>query len=548
MSVFSKISLSLPLKLFCLIPCLASPLSANAESILDWPSVDGFDIKQSKQRFIEAFEDNPDNLEHLSQGFQTCSIDSDKLARLSNVNVEAMSSIFDENKNTKVKVILDIKTLTISSSPEGCKALKSTTLERIPGVKYKHYRVSSDFKYSFLIFVDYQSQMEIVNTINDKEYETHTESDNKVSSFFLSPEASINQQYPKTVYNITRVHSSDLDIISHTLYLLPNHPSSDRFNSVALSRSYQADKITNSVITTGKNQERKDHIQIIGNHTYMNMLDGKMDGLMITDNYLYANDKSQKKYSTACYQASKRINVFKKTNRSCFPVNDEQIGRADVYVDEIYKIGLDANLKLAATSADNLRINQAEQGVNIAIANLADINEERQKKADAAFKNQQDEAKCSLNNQNWAYLGDNCLDGLADGEGSSVDKQGLKFIGSFKTGNRVTGDIHQDGEMIFSGDFKQDKPDGGAICMFEGEYEECRFFRGKRIDTLYKIRKENAKNLAEMKQIQAQQEPNQESISQDQNRNNNGQSNIVVEAIKKEGTKRAASFIFDQLF
>ncbi len=158
------------------------------------------------------------------------------------------------------------------------------------------------------------------------------------------------------------------------------------------------------------------------------------------------------------------------------------------------------------------------------------------------------EAKCSLNNQNWAYLGDNCLDGLADGEGSSVDKQGLKFIGSFKTGNRVTGDIHQDGEMIFSGDFKQDKPDGGAICMFEGEYEECRFFRGKRIDTLYKIRKENAKNLAEMKQIQAQQEPNQESISQDQNRNNNGQSNIVVEAIKKEGTKRAASFIFDQLF
>ncbi len=72
-------------------------------------------------------------------------------------------------------------------------------------------------------------------------------------------------------------------------------------------------------------------------------------------------------------------------------VNDEQIGRADVYVDEIYKIGLDANLKLAATSADNLRINQAEQGVNIAIANLADINEERQKKADAAFKNQQDE-------------------------------------------------------------------------------------------------------------------------------------------------------------
>lgn len=542
MTLYARTKHLLSLGFLPLITAMLLPFNAHSQSIQDWPSIDDFDINPAKQRFIEVFEANPDNLNHLTQDFQTCSIEPDKLARLSNINVEAMSSVFDNNKNMEAKVSLDIKRLAISSSSEGCRALKNATLERIPGVKYKHYQVSSAFKHSYLIFADYQSQTEMVTTLNGKDYETHTESDNKVSSFYLSPEGSVSNIYPKTLYNITAIHSSNLNIISHTLYLLPLTSSSDRYNSVALTRSYQADKVANSVITTGQNKEGKDHIQIIGKHTYMNMLDGKMDGLMITDNYLYAADKSQDKYSTTCYQANKRINVFKKENRTCFPVGEDQIGHADVYVDAVYQIRLTSQQKQKLMSTQNKQASNTTQTPNLKVKENHQYLEDQA--AQLAFKKQQNEAQCRLNNLNWAYLGDNCLDGLADGEGSSVDKQGLKFTGSFKAGNRVTGDIHQDGDMIFSGDFKKDKPDGNAICMFEGEYEECRFFRGKRIDTLYKIRKENAKNLAKMEQLQAQQK--QQKLSQ--NNNANGESNIVVDAIKREGTKRAASFIFDQLF
>lgn len=134
---------------------------------------------------------------------------------------------------------------------------------------------------------------------------------------------------------------------------------------------------------------------------------------------------------------------------------------------------------------------------------------------------------------------------MANGKGSAVDRQGLAFEGTFKAGRRVKGDIHQNGQMIFSGDLKDDKPDGSAICLFEGEYEECRFFRGKRIDTLYKIRKENAKNLAKMEKIQQE---NAMAPSRDNSANQSDGSNVMVDALEREATKRAASFIFDQLF
>ena len=155
-------------------------------------------------------------------------------------------------------------------------------------------------------------------------------------------------------------------------------------------------------------------------------------------------------------------------------------------------------------------------------------------------------SKCKLSNRKWVYLGNNCKNGYADGEGSSIDRQGLKFIGMFKSGQRIKGDIHKNGEMIFSGNLKDDKPDGSAIFSFEGEYEECRFFRGKRIDTLYKIRKENAENIAKIERIQRE-----KSTAVNSNNNssrNTNEPNVLVDDLEKEGAKRAASFIFYQLF
>ena len=95
--------------------------------------------------------------------------------------------------------------------------------------------------------------------------------------------------------------------------------------------------------------------------------------------------------------------------------------------------------------------------------------------------------------------------------------------------------------MIFSGSLVDDRPEGHAICFYEGEYEECRFFRGKRIDTLYKIRKENAKH-----QFNAQ--PVQQAQTKQAYPQQKGMDDYATDALKREGASRAASFVFDLLW
>jgi len=150
---------------------------------------------------------------------------------------------------------------------------------------------------------------------------------------------------------------------------------------------------------------------------------------------------------------------------------------------------------------------------------------------------------CKLVNTHWAYTGESCKGGLATGKGSAEDNQGLKFIGSFANGKRVEGDIYQNEEMIFSGKLVDDKPHGNAVCLHEGEYEECRYFKGKRIDTLYKIRKENDKMRADMKRNKQARPISTYSSSQ-----SSSVTDYAVNAAQKEATDRAVNYIFDSLF
>lgn len=68
-------------------------------------------------------------------------------------------------------------------------------------------------------------------------------------------------------------------------------------------------------------------------------------------------------------------------------------------------------------------------------------------------------------------------------------------------------------------------------------------FRGKRIDALYKIRKENSKNLARMQEMQKENQ-----LASESNSKQGSGSNILVDAVEQEAAKRAATFIFDSLF
>lgn len=553
-----------------LVASLAMPLLSQAESIQEWPSYDGLDISPLKTRFIEVFDSKPDNLETLTQGFEKCPLSASKLARLSGVNEEAMLSVYADNKDMKVELDLDINDLEASSSVAGCAALAKVKLKLIPGNKYKFYQVPSNFTYSYLIYADYETTHQYVHNINGKEHKSESSSEFVLHTLYTQRKNPIDSAYPKELYQITKVVMPTIEMKTYSMTLSPLTPPDDGLTSVALSRSETADKLSNSLTIVDKPKGHETGISIIGNHTLMTMLDGKMHGLMISDNYMYASDKTQDKYMNSCYDMGEKHNVFKiVANNKCIKVSDEQIGEQDVYVDNIYQMGLNSKKRTAehertmakfkadreqraADRAKRLEDNDGENSSTVSYAQQIKEQkrlkaETKQKEEQAKFTKHHQQAKCQVSNSSWVYLGDNCKDGLAEGEGSSLDRQGLKFVGTFKAGQRIKGDILQNGEMIFSGDLKNDKPDGGAICLFEGEYEECRFFRGKRIDTLYKIRKENAKNLAKIEKIQKE---NAVTASQG-NGGNKGQSNkpnAMVDALEKEGTRRAASFIFDQLF
>lgn len=535
---------------------IALSVVTQADDIREWPTRDGVNLEPAKQRFIELFENEPDNLNYLSKDFEDCLLDASKVSKLSNVNEEAVLGPYASNEQVEVDVDLDINTLNVSSSAAGCAALRNTPLEQVPAAKFRQYQVPSAFKYSFLVYADYETDLEMtieVKGAGDHKSETHSEIVSYI--FFEQPLTPIDKAYPKEVISIVDMTMGDIQVKSYSLSLSSYKAVIEGIGSLTLSRSNTKGALANAVHIVEK-QKGLDRIQMIGNHTLISILDGKMHGLMVSDNYLYASDKTQDPYMYTCYDMGDKFNVFKKlANNTCTKVGDSQIGMSDVYVDQIYKMQLDSKKRIAEIHRKSAERTQAR-----ALANkkreetdyVPAFQEQRRLKEETAkkekehkFLNKQTQAKCKLLNDNWAYLGASCKDGLASGQGSAVDRQGLKFEGTIKAGSRIKGDIHQNGQMIFSGDFKNDKPDGGAICLFEGEYEECRFFRGKRIDTLYKIRKENAKNLTKMEKIQQE---NAMAASQGNHADNGGDSSVMVDALEQEATKRAASFIFDQLF
>ena len=566
------------------LACLTLASAAQSESIQQWPSYDGLNLEPLKTRFIEVFESKPSNFSHMVKGFEECKLTSDKAGKLSGVNIEAMESVFADNKDIQVEIDLDVDKLTVSSTAQGCIALDKVKLEKIPGNQYEYYQVPSDFSHSYLIYADYETNHVYVNNINGTEHKTESSSDNELYSYFIQSKASINKKFPKEFYQISKVVTSNISLTSYGLTVTPQIIPSTGIINVNLSRSENSGKFSNSLNITEKLKGHDTVMSMIGNHTYMSILDGKMHGLHISDNYMYASDKTQDPYMNSCYNMGEKFDVFKiLPNKKCVKASDDKIGEAGVHVDAIYKMRLDSKKRtaemqenhrkrMAKLEADreerlsnrekrlskkesfNNNISKSVGGIFGATGGNNDLEEkrrlaerEKKQKKDKEFAETRKQAKCQLMSYNWAYLGDSCKNGYADGEGSSIDRKGLKFVGTFKAGQRVKGDIMQNDEMIFSGDLKNDKPDGGAICLFEGEYEECRFFRGKRIDTLYKIRKENAKNLAKMEKIQKE----NAMAAQRHNNSNNSQSNkpnALVGAIEKEATRRAASFIFDQLF
>ncbi|RDH83813.1 MAG: hypothetical protein DIZ80_06650 [endosymbiont of Galathealinum brachiosum] len=162
--------------------------------------------------------------------------------------------------------------------------------------------------------------------------------------------------------------------------------------------------------------------------------------------------------------------------------------------------------------------------------------------------------KCKIKEDGWIYKGSSCNAGFAHGSGSAINNdKNLSYSGAFQNGHRVNGKVKYNGQPMYDGKMKQGKPNGLGICFHEGEPEECKYYEGKRVDSLYKQRIEMAKQqkimdekLAKMQQAQSAQYKQMQ--IQMRNTPAAAKSKDFGDVIIEEGQRRVVNKIFDSLF
>ena len=162
--------------------------------------------------------------------------------------------------------------------------------------------------------------------------------------------------------------------------------------------------------------------------------------------------------------------------------------------------------------------------------------------------------KCKVKESGWIYKGSNCKTGYAHGTGDAINTdKSLSYTGLFHNGYRVNGKVKYNGQPMYDGKMKQGKPNGSGICFHEAEPEECKYYEGKRVDSLYKQRIEMAKQQKIMdekleKMQQAQNAQYKQMQSQMRNTPAAAKSKDFGDVIIEEGQRRVVNKIFDSLF
>ena len=158
---------------------------------------------------------------------------------------------------------------------------------------------------------------------------------------------------------------------------------------------------------------------------------------------------------------------------------------------------------------------------------------------------------CKLNDANWVYTSKACRSGYAHGTGVAEHVNGiLRFEGTFKNGQRTRGIIYQNDEPLFDGSILAGRPDGMGVCYNNGEPEECRYYKGKRIDTLYKQRIELAAQTRYMEMLKEEIEKLKEAqeVAGTSAADPTTMTDDMMSALKKEAAHQITGAIFDQLF
>ena len=171
---------------------------------------------------------------------------------------------------------------------------------------------------------------------------------------------------------------------------------------------------------------------------------------------------------------------------------------------------------------------------------------------------------CRVNEDGWIYQGKQCKGSWVHGEGKSVNSEkNLSFIGLYRNGKRVKGLVSYNNQPMFDGVISNGRPNGAGICFYKGDPEKCEFYKGKRVDVIYKQRLVNAEQerrmdakLAEMKRMQEKQNDRisqlqgqvQSSKSQVVNKNSGGIGHQIGDYALKKAGEKVMDKLFDRLF
>ena len=162
---------------------------------------------------------------------------------------------------------------------------------------------------------------------------------------------------------------------------------------------------------------------------------------------------------------------------------------------------------------------------------------ERLKRIDRLIANQ----ACKMKDSQWIYTGSFCEKDLAEGHAEAIHKErDWHFKGNIKAGLLVYGVLSENNIDLYEGDFKNGLAHGNGVCFYLNEPEECRYFKGKRIDTLFKQRQEF--------QRQQSLSSNQKQQPATPIKTAPVQSNTLGDTVQDELIEQGAKFLFDQLF
>ncbi len=180
-----------------------------------------------------------------------------------------------------------------------------------------------------------------------------------------------------------------------------------------------------------------------------------------------------------------------------------------------------------------------------------EVRSQETKKTIEEISNLKSNQVCALHNPKWIYLSESCLDNVAHGFGRAKTTTGLMFIGAFKDGYRVQGEIYANNILMYDGNLKNGRPHGDGVCIYRGEPESCKYYKGKRIDVLFIQRiefKHQRDELKEQTRILARQQEFIENRLTNPPINRAPQDNVITNAIKRKAAEKAMDLLFNSLF